>query len=187
MGRGRHDFAFPLQFPEIGVRRKPGCAVTWQTARLERFNHPKAEQRCGEARAKRRGPHAGPPFGTSLRYRYDARAGRVAVGLSSPARGSRLFFRTPQSGFKRGGVQGRQPRPSGNLHAPEGWRTSVHSPHAGERARPASLRTAPARHRPLPAPFLRPAPLPRTLPLGVAAAAGARERGCFEADVRSED
>lgn len=44
MGRGRHGFAFPLQFPEIGFRRKPGCAVTWQTARLERFNNPKAEQ-----------------------------------------------------------------------------------------------------------------------------------------------
>ena len=57
-----------------------------------------------------------------------------------------------------------------------------------ESARPASLRTAPARHRPYPAPFLRPAPLPPTLPLGVAAAAaGARERACFEADVRSED
>ena len=41
MGRGRHGFAFPLQFPEIGFRRKPGCAVTWQTARLERFNNPK--------------------------------------------------------------------------------------------------------------------------------------------------
>lgn len=41
LGRGRHGFAFPLQFPEIGFRRKPGCAVTWQTARLERFNNPK--------------------------------------------------------------------------------------------------------------------------------------------------
>ena len=55
------------------------------------------------------------------------------------------------------------------------------------RARPESLRTAPAQPRPLPAPFLRPALLPPTLPLGVAAAAGVRERGTFETDLRSED
>ncbi|XDA79481.1 hypothetical protein R6Z07F_009495 [Ovis aries] len=30
-----------VKFPEIGLRRKPGCAVTWQTARRERFNNPK--------------------------------------------------------------------------------------------------------------------------------------------------
>lgn len=63
----------------------------------------------------------------------------------------------------------------------------MHSPHAGARDRPASLRTAPAQLRPLPAPFLRPALLPPTLPLGVVAAAGARERGSFEADLRRED
>lgn len=107
-GRGRHGFAFPLQFPEIGLRRKPGCAVTWQTARRERFNNPKqgAVVRPVPSEGGHTLDHHSEPASDS-----GMTVGRVAVALPSPARGSRIFH-TPQSGLKRGGGQGRQPRPS---------------------------------------------------------------------------
>uniref|UniRef100_A0A2K6TZR2 Transmembrane protein 65 n=2 Tax=Simiiformes TaxID=314293 RepID=A0A2K6TZR2_SAIBB len=67
-----------------------------------------------------------------------------------------------------------------HLHAPGGEGTRVRAPPPGGSAAREHADCACAARLPLRLLPLRPAPFPRVLPLGVAAAAAVRERGCFE-------